>query len=239
MMNMVKRFISTLVLVVALVGTVSAQSLDDLSKKVLDLSFGVINKGINAYEEQLEKQELEEALEAKKALEEAKKAVEEAKKAVEEAKKAEEDNFEVKKAEEEAKKAIKEASKAIKEAKKAVEEAKKAEEDNFEENCNILYDAAIGYFLEHDAWVKCYCPPVGDYIWYTIFYGDDNNWWINLAYDSNGSISETFYTTKIEKLDYLIFKDDISEKKIAAIELDDYIVVLQDAHNPEIFTINW
>ena len=70
---MVKKFISTLVLVVALVGSVSAQSLDDLSKKIYDLSFGVINKGINAYEEQLEKQELEEA---KKAEEEAKKAEE-------------------------------------------------------------------------------------------------------------------------------------------------------------------
>ena len=190
---MVKRFISTLVLVVALVGTVSAQSLDDLSKKVLDLSFGVINKGINAYEEQLEKQELEEALEAKKA--------------VEEAKKTEEDNF----------------------------EAKKTEEDNFEENCNILYDVAIGYFLEHDAWVKCYCDPVGDYIWYTIFH-DDNNWWINLAYDSN---CETFYSTKIEKLDYLIFKDDVSGKEYAAIELDDYVIILQDVHNPRVFKISW
>ena len=198
-----RKFISTLVLVVALVGTVSAQNLDDLSKKVFDLSFGVINKGINAYEEQLEKQELEEV---KKTLEETKKIEEETKK--------------------------------LEEALEA-EEAEEAEEDNFEENCNILYDVAIGYLLEHDVWVKCYCPPVGDYIWYTIFYGDDNNWWINLAYDSNGSISETFYSTKIEKLDYLIFKDDISGKKIAAIELDDYIVVLQDAHNPETFTINW
>ena len=197
---MVKRFISTLVLVVALVGSVSAQSLDDISKKVYDLSIEAINKGMNrqsAYEEYFEKQELEEA---KKALEEAKKTLEE--------------------------------------AKKIEEETKKIEEDNFEENCNILYDVAIGYFLEHDAWVKCYCDPVGDYIWYTIFYGDDNNWWINLAYDSNGSISETFYTTKIKSSAYLNFKDDISGKEIAAIKLD-YIIILQDAHNPETFTINW
>ena len=186
---MVKRFISTLVLVVALVGSVSAQSLDDISKKVYDLSIETVNKGKNrmsAYEEYLEKQELEAA----------------------------------KKAEEEAL------------------EAKKAEESNFEENCNILYDVAIRYLLEHDAWVKCYCDPVGDYIWYTIFYGDDNNWWINLAYDSNGSISETFYTTKIKSLAYLNFKDDISGKEIAAIKLD-YIIILQDAHNPRDFTISW
>ena len=200
-----RKFISTLVLVVALVGSVSAQSLDDISKKVLDLSIETISKGMDrmsAYEEQLEKQELEAA------------------------KKAEEEVLEAKKAEEETKK-IEEAL-----------EAEEAEEDNFEENCNILYDAAIGYFLEHDAWVKCYCDPVGDYIWYTIFYGDDNNWWINLAYDSNGSISETFYTTKIKSLAYLNFKDDISGKEIAAIKLD-YIIILQDAYNPETFTINW
>ena len=64
---MVKKFISTLVLVVALVGTVSAQSLDDISKKVYDLSIEAINKGKNrqsAYEEYLEKQELEAAKKA-------------------------------------------------------------------------------------------------------------------------------------------------------------------------------
>ena len=155
-----RKFINILVLVVALVGTVSAQSLDDLSKKVYDLSFEAINKGINrqsAYEEQLEKQELEELEEVKKNLEKAKKTLEEAKKIEEETKKLEE------------------------ETKKLEAEAEEAEEDNFEENCNILYDVAIGYLLEHDAWVKCYCDPVGDYIWYTIFYGDDNNCWINLA----------------------------------------------------------
>ena len=178
-----RKFINILVLVVALVGTVSAQSLDDISKKVFDLSFGVINKGINAYEEQLEKQELEAA-------------------------------------------------------KKAEEETKKIEEDNFEENCNILYDVAIGYFLEHDAWVKCYCDPVGDYIWYTIFYGDDNNCWINLAYDSNGSKGETFYSKKIESSAYLNFKDDISGKEYAAIRLN-YVIILQDVHNPRVFTISW
>ena len=213
-----RKFISTLVLVVALVGSVSAQNLDDLSKKVYDLSFGVINKGINAYEEQLEKQELEELEEVKKAIEEAKKTLEEAKKIEEETKKIEE------------------------ETKKIEEETKKIEESNFEENRNILYDVAIGYLLEHDAWVKCYCDPVGDYIWYTIFYGDDNNWWINLAYDSNGSISETFYSTKIESLVYLNFRDDASGKEVAAIKLNntnDYIIILQDAHNPRDFTINW
>lgn len=178
-----RKFINILVLVVALVGSVSAQSLDDLRKKVYDLSIEAVNKGKNrksAYEEYLEKQELE--------------------------------------------------------------AAKKAEESNFEENCNILYDVAIRYLLEHDAWVKCYCPPVGDYIWYTIFYGDDNNWWINLAYDNNGSKGETFYATKNKSLAYLNFRDDASGKEVAAIELtntNDCIIILQCAHNPRDFTISW
>ena len=54
-------------------GSVSSQSLDDISKKVYDLSIEAINKGMNrmsAYEEYLEKQELEEALEAKQDAEE-------------------------------------------------------------------------------------------------------------------------------------------------------------------------
>ena len=187
-----RKFINILVLVVALVGSVSAQSLDDLRKKIYDLSIEAVNKGKNrksAYEEYLEKQELEAA----------------------------------KKAEEEAL------------------EAKEAEESSFEENCNILYDVAIRYLLEHDAWVKCYCGPVGDYIWYTIFYGDDNNWWINLAYD-NGGKGETFYATKNKSLAFLNFKDDISGKEIAAIELtntDDCIIILQDAYNPRDFKISW
>lgn len=201
MMNMVKRFINILILVVALVGSVSAQSLDDLSKKVLDLSFEIINKGMNTYEEQLEKQELEAA---KKALEEVKKTLEE--------------------------------------TKKIEEETKKIEDDKFVENCNILANAAILYPSEHDAWVICYCDPVGDYIWYTIFYGDDNNWWIKLAYDNNGEVGDVFYATIFRDLDYIKVKDDISGKETAAIKLINavgYIVVIQDIYDPKTFMITW
>lgn len=59
-----RKFINILILVVALVGSVSAQSLDDLRKKAYDLSIEAVNKGKNrksAYEEYLEKQEIEES----------------------------------------------------------------------------------------------------------------------------------------------------------------------------------
>ena len=73
-----RKFINILVLVVALVGSVSAQSLDDLRKKAYDLSIEAINKGKNrksAYEEYLEKQELEAAKKAEEEALEAKKTV--------------------------------------------------------------------------------------------------------------------------------------------------------------------
>lgn len=188
-----RKFINILILTIALIGSVSAQSLDDISKKVYDLSIEAINKGMNrmsAYEEYLEKQELEAA----------------------------------KKAEEEAL------------------EAKKAEEDKFVENCKILTNSAILYPLKHDAWFICYCDPVGDYIWYTILYGDDNNWWIKLAYDNNGEVGDVFYAAINKDLDYIKVKDDISGKETAAIKLINtvgYIVVIQDIYEPRAFAINW
>ena len=63
-----KKFISILVLAVALVGAVSAQDLDDLRKKVYDSAIELVSKGMNrqsAYEEFFEKQKVEEALEVK------------------------------------------------------------------------------------------------------------------------------------------------------------------------------
>lgn len=190
-----KRMFLVVTLLIAFVGSSFAQAnlYDKMIEKAYNLSVEAIEAGKNrmsAYEEYLEKQELEAA----------------------------------KKAEEEALK------------------AKKAEEDKFEENCNILAAVAILYPSEHDAWVICYCDPVGDYIWYTIFYGDDNNWWIKLAYDNNGEVGDVFYAAINKDLDYIKVKDDISGKETAAIKLINtvgYIVVIQDIYEPRAFAITW
>lgn len=169
-----RKFISILVLAIALVGSVSAQSLDDLRKRAYDASVAASNASVSR--------------------------------------------------------------------KSAYEEYKESQEDNFEENCNILAAVAIRYPSEHNVWVKCYCYPLEDYVWYTIFYGDDNNWWINLAYDNNDEVGELFYATKNKSLDYIKAEDDISGKETAAIKLNntnDYIVVIQDIHDPKSFAIAW
>lgn len=59
-----RKFTSILILVIALVGSVSAQNLDDLRKKAYDSAIEAVNKGKNrksAYEEYLEKQKIEES----------------------------------------------------------------------------------------------------------------------------------------------------------------------------------
>lgn len=65
-----RKFTSILILVVALVGSVSAQSLGDLRKKAYDSAIEAVNKGKDrksAYEEYLERQEVEEAKKAEEA----------------------------------------------------------------------------------------------------------------------------------------------------------------------------
>lgn len=171
-----RKFISILVLAIALVGSVSAQSLEDIRKKAYDASVAASSVSRkSAYEEYTERQKLE-------------------------------------------------------------------EESDFEENCNILAAVAISYPSEKNVWVKCYCYPLEDYVWYTIFYGDDNNWWINLAYDNNDEVGDVFYATKNKSLDYIKAEDDVSGKETAAIKLtntNDYIVVIQDIHDPKTFAIAW
>ena len=167
-----KRFISILILTIALIGSVFAQSLDDVRKKAYDAA--VTASSVSR--------------------------------------------------------------------KSAYEEYKENQKDDFEENCNILAAIAIRYPSENNVWVKCYCYPLKDYVWYTIFYGDDNNWWVNLAYDNDGEVGELFYATKNKSLDYIKAEDDVSGKETAAIKLNnvnDYIVIIQDIYDLKIFAISW
>ena len=141
-----------------------------------------------------------------------------------------------------------EATNASKTRKSAYEEYKESqkqeveEKDDFEENCNILANVAIRYPSEHNVWVKCYCYPMKEYIWYTIFYGDDNNWWINLAYDVDDEIGELFYASVNKSLDYIKAEDDNSGKESAAILLKNNsgnVVIIQDIRDPKTFAISW
>lgn len=141
-----------------------------------------------------------------------------------------------------------EATNASKNRKSAYEEYKEnkkqevEEKDDFDENCNILASVAIRYPSENNVWVKCYCYPMKDYIWYTIFYGDDNNWWINLAYDVDDEIGELFYASMNKDLSYIKAIYDNSGTETAAILLKNNsgnVVIIQDIKDPKTFAISW
>ena len=217
-----RKFINILVLVVALVGSVSAQSLDDLSKKVLDLSFGVINQGINAYEEQLEKQELEEA---KKFIEETKKSLEKTKKTLEEAKKIEE---ETKKLEEEAKKA---------------EEEKKAEdEDEYWQAIDILNRCVFCDPINKNIFVKCYCYPIEDFVWYRAFLGPDGKIWVIIFYDDNDELGGILFAGIMQGGESTSYTESVTGIKTPALKItftSGDLLFIQDTSDPYRFAISW
>ena len=232
-----KRFISTLVLVVALVGSVSAQNLDDLSKKVLDLSFEAINKGMNAYEEQLEKQELEET---KKALEEVKKTLEEAKKIEEETKKIEEAT---KKLEEEVEEADTENNKLLKF--QWFQEVEVDEDSDEEiELCNALAHTVFYNLLrDENKAFRVYCAGLADYVWFWYRFAkeDDGCHHVDLYTDDNGNVGHVLYSGILKDWRYIKVKNTITGTVSTAIfYIDDdnfKMLLIQDNNNPNNFVI--
>ena len=226
---MVKRFISTLVLVVALVGSVSAQSLDDLSKKVLDLSFGVINKGINAYEEQLEKQELEEA------------------------KKAEEEAIEAKKAEEETKKieeADTENNKLLKFQWFQEVEVDEDSDEEIELQNALAHTVFNNLFRDENNAFRVYCAGIADYVWFWFRFDkeDDGCYYVDhvdLYTDDNGNVGHEFCSGILKDWRYIKVKNILTETVSTAIlTYIDYIdddnfkmLLIQDNYNPNNFVI--
>ena len=223
---MVKRFISTLVLVVALVGSVSAQNLDDLSKKVLDLSFGVINKGINAYEEQLEKQELEEA----------KKAEEEAKKIEEEAKKIEE--------------ADTENNKLLKFQWFQEVEVDEDSDEEIELQNALAHTVFNNLFRDENNAFRVYCAGIADYVWFWFRFDkeDDGCYYVDhvdLYTDDNGNVGHEFCSGILKDWRYIKVKNILTETVSTAIlTYIDYIdddnfkmLLIQDNYNPNNFVI--
>lgn len=138
------------------------------------------------------------------------------------------------------------ASKDRKSAREEYEEKKAQSEETIadvtEDDYNILTSVAILYPSENNTWVKAYCYALEDYIWYTIFYGNDNNWWINLAYNEGNEIGEIFYATKMKSFDKIKATDEFTGKVTAALKLNntnDYLIIIQDKYSPTTFAISW
>ena len=223
---MVKKFISTLVLVIALVGSVSAQSLDDISKKIYDLSFGVINKGINAYEEQLEKQELEAA----------KKAEEETKKIEEETKKIEE--------------ADTENNKLLKFQWFQEVEVDEDSDEEIELQNALAHTVFNNLFRDENNAFRVYCAGIADYVWFWYRFDkeDDGNYYVDhvdLYTDDNGNVGHELCSGILKDWRYIKVKNTLTGTVSTAILIYiDYIdddnfkmLLIQDNNNLNNFVI--
>ena len=158
-----RKFINILILAIALVGSVSAQSLDDLRKKAYDASIEAVNKGKNrksAYEEYLERQEIEAA---KKAEEEKKVEAEEA---------------------------DTENNKLLKfQWFQEVEVDKDSDEET--ELRNALADTVFSNLLrDENKAFRVYCAGVADYVWFWYRFAKEGDGYhhVDLYTDDNGNV---------------------------------------------------
>lgn len=180
-----RKFINILILVVALVGSVSAQSLDDLRKKAYDSAIEAVNKGKNrksAYEEYLEKQELEEAKKAEEAEEEYWRAI------------------------------------------------------------DILHRCVFCDPINKNTFVKCYCYPIEDFVWYRAFIGTDDKIWVNIFYDDNGEIGEIFYASAMQERESTSITESATGIKTPALKViftSGDLLFIQDMSDPYQFGIAW
>lgn len=187
-----RKFTSILILAIALVGSVSAQSLDDLRKKAYDLAIEAINEGKNrksAYEEYLERQEIEAA----------------------------------KKAEEEKK-------------------AEAEDEDEYWHAIDILNRCVFCNPINEDIFVKCYCYPIEDFVWYRAFLGTDGKVWVNIFYDDNGEIGEVFYASAMQEEEPTSITQSTTGIKSPALKVtftNGNLLFIQDPFDPYRFSITW
>ena len=215
-----RRFVNVLILVIALVGSVSAQSLDDLRKKAYDLSIEAVNKGKNqksAYEEYLERQEVEAA-----------KKAEEEKKAEAEAKKAEE--------------ADTENNKLLKfQWFQEVEVDKDSDEET--ELCNALAATVFNNLLrDEDKVFKIYCAGIADYVWFRLAKEDDGEFHVDLYIDDNDDTWHGLCSGILKDWRYIKVKNTLTGTVSTAIliYIDDgnfKMLLIQDSNNPNNFFI--
>ena len=213
-----RKFINILILAIALVGSVSAQSLDDLRKKAYDASIEAVNKGKNqksAYEEYLERQK------------------------VEAAKKAEE-----KKAEEEAEEADTENNKLLKfQWFQEVEVDKDSDEES--ELRNALADTVFNNLLrDENKAFRVYCAGVADYVWFWYRFAKEGDGYhhVDLYTDDNGNVGHGLCSGILKDWRYIKVKNTLTGTVSTAILI--YIgdgnfkmLLIQDNNNPNNFTI--
>ena len=207
-------------LLISVFGSVNAQSLDDLRQKAYEASIEAVNKGKNqksAYEEYLERQELEAA-----------KKAEEERKAEEEAKKAEEDNIEN--------------NKLLKFQWFQEVEVDEDSDEEIELRNALAYTVFNNLLRDEDKVFKIYCAGIADYVWYRFAKEDDGEFHVDLYIDDNDDAWHGLCFGILKDWRYIKVKNTLTGTVSTAIliYIDDgnfKMLLIQDSNNPNNFFI--
>ena len=196
------------------------------------MSFGVINKGINAYEEQLEEQELEEE---RKAEAELKKA---------EALKAEVEALEAEEAEEEIEEADTENNKLLKFQWFQEVEVDEDSDEEIELQNALAHTVFYNLLSDENKTFRVYCAGVADYVWFWYRFAkeDDGCHHVDLYTDDNGNVGHELCSGILKDWRYIKVKNTLTGTVSTAILIyigdDNFkMLLVQDSNNLNNFAI--
>ena len=204
--------------------SLSAQSLDDLRQKAYEAAIEAVNKGKNeksAYEEYLERQELEAAKKAEEeALEE--EALEE------EALEEDEDDTEN--------------NKLLKFQWFQEVEVDKDSDEEIELRNALAYTVFNNLLRDEDKAFRIYCAGIADYVWYRLAKEDDGEFHVDLYIDDNDDVWHGLCSGILKDWRYIKVKNTLTGTVSTAIliYIDDgnfKMLLIQDNNNPNNFVI--
>ena len=213
-----KKILVLITLLISVFGSVNAQNLDDLRQKAYEAAIEAVNKGKNeksAYEEYLERQELEAA------------------------KKAEEEALEDEAEDEEA---DTENNKLLKfQWFQEVEVDEDSDEETELRNA-LAYTVFNNLLRDEDKAFKIYCAGIADYVWYRLAKEDDGEFHVDLYIDDNDDTWHGLCFGILKDWRYIKVKNTLTGTVSTAIliYIDDgnfKMLLIQDSNNPNNFFI--
>ena len=213
-----KKILVLITLLISVFGSVNAQNLDDLRQKAYEAAIEAVNKGKtqkSAYEEYLERQELEAA------------------------KKAEEEALEDEAEDEEA---DTENNKLLKfQWFQEVEVDEDSDEETELRNA-LAYTVFNNLLRDEDKAFKIYCAGIADYVWYRLAKEDDGEFHVDLYIDDNDDTWHGLCFGILKDWRYIKVKNTLTGTVSTAIliYIDDgnfKMLLIQDSNNPNNFFI--
>ena len=216
-MNKIKSIIIAVLVLVIGSFSLNAQSLDNLRQKAYEAAIEAVNKGKNeksAYEEYLERQELEAA------------------------EKAEEEALE----EEADEEADTENNKLLKFQWFQEVEVDKDSDEEIELRNALAYTVFNNLLRDEDKVFRIYCAGIADYVWYRFAKEDDGEFHVDLYIDDNDDVWHGLCSGILKDWRYIKVKNTLTGTVSTAIliYIDDgnfKMLLIQDSNNPNNFVI--